>query len=100
MSGPTDKTYGGLTLDQIKGIYCPNGNKSPHGLICELAAEVERLRAVSAELMEALREAEECFDARADAEYHTDSPQPTGNEEMRLLVLVRDAIAKAKGEKT
>ena len=46
MSGPTDKTYGGLTLAEIKRIWCPNGNQSPPGVICELANEIERLEAV------------------------------------------------------
>ena len=47
--------------------------------------EITRLR-------EALKECEEYFDQRADAEYFTDSPTPIPNEEMKMLVLVRDAL--------
>ena len=42
-----------------------------------------------------LRQCEEYFDARADAEYFPDQATPVGNEEMGLLVDVRAAIAKA-----
>lgn len=44
------------------------------------------------DVIEALQEAEAYFDKRADAEYFTDRPQPVGNEEMRLLCLVRKAL--------
>ncbi|ANK73760.1 hypothetical protein FA04_14695 [Ensifer adhaerens] len=46
-------------------------------------------------LIEALRECEEYFDNRADAEYFPDSAAPRPNEEMKLLQVVRDAIRKA-----
>jgi hypothetical protein len=52
MSGPTDKTYGGLTLAEIKRIWCPNGNQSPPGVICELADEIERLQTALAGLVD------------------------------------------------
>jgi hypothetical protein len=47
-------------------------------------------------IIEALEECHEYFDGRADAEYTTDSASPTGNEEMRLLVQVNDALALAR----
>jgi hypothetical protein len=55
-------------------------------------------REANAHLLEALRECEEFFDQRADAEYFIDSPTPVGNAEMKMLVLVREALAKATGE--
>lgn len=39
-----------------------------------------------------LRECEAYFEERADAEYFPDSPIPSGNEEMRLLVEVHTAL--------
>lgn len=50
---------------------------------------VKRMR----EMKSALQACEAYFEERADAEYFTDSPDPAGNEEMRLLVEVRQAIA-------
>lgn len=44
----------------------------------------------------ALEEVQEYFDARADAEYFTDVAGPVGNEEMRLLTIVRAALAGVK----
>ncbi|MEZ0003816.1 hypothetical protein [Sinorhizobium fredii] len=58
-------------------------------------AELRALRPRLEALTEALRECEEFFDDRADAEYFTDSAAPHPNEEMKLLTLVRDAIRKA-----
>jgi hypothetical protein len=49
------------------------------------------------ELIEALRECEDYFDERADAEYHPGQDAPTGNEEMRMLVTVRSALSKLEG---
>lgn len=40
----------------------------------------------------ALRDCEEYFDNRADAEYFTDSARLVGNEEMHMLSIVRDAL--------
>jgi len=40
----------------------------------------------------ALRECEAYFEERADAEYFTDSPTPSGNEEERLLISVQAAL--------
>lgn len=54
-----------------------------------------RLIAAAPELIDVLRECEEYFDQRADAEYFPDSAAPHPNEEMKLLTLVRDAIGKA-----
>lgn len=47
------------------------------------------------DVVEALQECEAYFDNRADAEYFTDSPYPKPNEEMRLLVMVREVLRKA-----
>jgi hypothetical protein len=47
-------------------------------------------------LAAALRECEAYFEQRADAEYFPDCATPTGNEEMTLLCLVRDALRRAK----
>jgi hypothetical protein len=57
-----------------------------------------RLIAAAPDQNEALIEVETYFAERADAEYFTDSASPVGNEEMRLLVIVRAALAKATGE--
>lgn len=43
-----------------------------------------------------LEEVEEYFSQRADAEYFTDRADPVGNEEMRLLGYVRNAISELK----
>ncbi len=51
----------------------------------DLYAEVQRLR-------EALRECEDYFDNRADAEYTPERAAPQGNEEMRMLGVVRAAL--------
>lgn len=50
---------------------------------------LRQLRAVRS----ALGECAEYFEQRADAEYFTDNASPVGNEEMRLLVEVQQAIA-------
>lgn len=42
--------------------------------------------------IEVLQECREYFEQRADAEYFSDSPTPSGNEEMRLLVMVEQAV--------
>lgn len=44
-------------------------------------------------VLEALENAGEYFDQRADAEYFTDSPGPVGNEEMTRLTEIKEAIA-------
>lgn len=46
-------------------------------------------------LIDALRECEEYFDGRADAEFSPSSSRPRTNEEMRLLIVVREALRKA-----
>lgn len=61
----------------------------------KLLAELSNQATVNADLAETLRDAEEYFDQRADAEYLPDQAAPVGNEEMSLLVDIRAAIAKA-----
>jgi hypothetical protein len=56
------------------------------------AAWVKTSSSRGAGLIDALRECEEYFDSRADAEYFTDSAAPVPNEEMKLLTIVRDAL--------
>ncbi len=57
-----------------------------------LLKERDEARPQVAGLREALQEVEDYMDQRADAEYFTDSPAPVGNEEMRLLGLVRAVL--------
>lgn len=52
---------------------------------------IKRMR----QMKSALQECESYFEERADAEYFTDSPDPCGNAEMRLLMEVRDALLNA-----
>ena len=47
---------------------------------------------------EALKEVREYFRQRADAEYAPEKPAPAGNEEMRLLTIVEQAINHVNGE--
>lgn len=35
------------------------------------------------------------FDGRADAEYFTDSPSPVPNHDMRILVMIDEALKEA-----
>lgn len=58
--------------------------------------EIARLIAASPDMLEALYEAEEYFDNRADADHDETGFVP--NEEMKLLTVVRAAIAKATGQ--
>ena len=58
------------------------------------AAFIIKAANAHADLIDALRECEEYFDSRADAEYFTDSAAPVPNEEMKLLTLVRDALLR------
>ena len=46
-----------------------------------------------ADVREALEEVEDYFDQRADAEYLPGQAAPVGNEEMRMLCIVREALA-------
>ena len=62
------------------------------------AIGVRQARDCVAETLDALRETETYFADRADAESFTDSPSPYGNEEMRLLCIVRSALARAGDE--
>jgi hypothetical protein len=55
--------------------------------------KIARLAAAAPDLLEALRQCEEYFDARADADLDQDGYVP--NEEMQMLVEIRAAIAKA-----
>ena len=45
-----------------------------------------------ADAIDILITCEEYFEQRADAEYFTDSPHPHPNEEMRLLVAIREVL--------
>lgn len=58
----------------------------------------KRARHNALELLGVLEEVEEYFDQRADAEYLPGQAAPIGNEEMRLLTIVRAALAKSKSE--
>jgi repressor LexA len=60
------------------------------------AIDVVRRHDVTASLVGVLREAEEYFDSRADADGRPDGSF-VGNEEMRLLVSIRDVLAQAGG---
>lgn len=50
------------------------------------------------EMLEYLRDMEDYFKERADAEYFTDSASGVPNEEMRMLVKVREAIEKTENQ--
>lgn len=68
---------------------CPRGDDAvqcPHvGAALEADERIVLMR-------EVLDRCEDYFEKRADAEYFTDSPFPHGNEEMTLLVDVREAL--------
>lgn len=51
-------------------------------------------------VLEALENAGEYFDQRADAEYFTDGSSPVGNEEMTRLSEIKEAIAAYHGRAT
>jgi len=86
------------------GVYGPDGE-----IVFALAyarpderpeAECEanaHLIAAAPEMLEALREALEYFDGKADAEYLPGRAAPVGNREMQLCGEIRAAIAKAEG---
>ena len=61
-------------------------------LLCEIDHWKERVN--EAETL--LRDCEEYFDQRADAEYFTDSPAPVGNEEMNMLTAIRAFLETKK----
>lgn len=65
-------------------------------LMAQGAERIEELRQTRDLLCDVLRECEEYFDQRADAEYFTDSPSPVGNEEMKMLCLIRETLKRAK----
>lgn len=70
----------------------------PETAVCRLNQSQEadaRLIAAAPELLEALYEAEEYFDNRADADHDETGFVP--NKEMKLLVSIRAAITKAEG---
>lgn len=64
----------------------------------QLRQKNKQLRAALTKAAAALAEADEYFDQRADAEYFTDSAAPVGNEEMRILTEIRDALAACSGQ--
>jgi hypothetical protein len=51
----------------------------------------EKLKTINSELLEALKECEEYFDNKADADY---AEWHIANEEMKLLIVIRNAIQK------
>ena len=53
------------------------------------------IEAQNRDLLEALKECEEYFDQRADADHNGE--RYVGNAEMKMLTVVRDAIARAGG---
>lgn len=55
-----------------------------------------QIEAAAPDLLEALAECEEYFDNRADADWDAEDGF-IPNKEMRLLSLVREALAKAEG---
>lgn len=66
----------------------------------EASAEWEAnaaLIAAAPEMRDALERAREYFAERAEAEYFTDRASPVPNEEMRILVEIDEALAKAEG---
>lgn len=73
----------------IADVWSPSGD----------VASNSHLIAAAPEMLAALREVEEFLDDQAEAEYFTDRASPVPNQAMRLLVEVREAIAKAEGAK-
>lgn len=55
-----------------------------------------RLIAAAPEMFEALKECEEYFDQRADADQPHGCDSPIPNEEMKLLMAIRAALSKAE----
>lgn len=79
-------------LLRISGQFVQLGEKLPSLLAQARAAEV--MAETVSSLRDVLSSCEEYFDQRADAEYSTDSAMPSGNEEMRLLCAVREALGR------
>lgn len=71
---------------------CPNDNGNWR--------DDARLISAAPEMLDALKEALEYFDDKADAEYLPGKAAPVGNREMKLAGEIRAAIAKATGGKS
>jgi len=95
-----------LNRANLSGANLSRANLSgAAGLICEIPTSFDddplaepdaRLIAAAPDLLEALAECEEYFDNRADADWDAEDGF-IPNKEMRLLSLVREALAKAEG---
>lgn len=74
-----------------------DGREIGHSVSRKVARDIasELIGAAAPDLLETLRECEEYFDNRADAEYFPDSAAPVPNKEMTLLTAIREAIGKA-----
>ena len=82
----------------VKYLDHPDIKAMPFAVRAEVVAKRDRLKAINAELVAALGEAEEYFDQHADAEYLPGRAAPIGNEEMGLLTEIRAALDKARKE--
>jgi len=80
---------------KLCSIIPMNGRERRYDAECHATA---RLISASPEMFEALEEMEEYLDQRADADQPPGYDAPIGNEEMRLLMTVRSALSKARGE--
>lgn len=80
--------------EMMEAMHKASGQPERESFLSKLFTPAQPDRdAVMAELIEALDEAEDYFENRADAEHGQDGPLP--NTEMILLVKVREALAKA-----
>lgn len=79
-------------LDTPFGVAKIAGIGNAFAMVDDLDAHATALEAENAKLRDVLKECEEYFDQRADAEYFTDSAAPVGNAEMSMLVMVRKAL--------
>ena len=70
---------------------CPNANATWR--------EDARKCAAVPEMLEALRDALEYFNERADAEYLPGRAAPVGNREMQIAGAIRHVLAKAERDK-
>lgn len=61
-----------------------------------LSLQVANLKIINAELLEALEECEEYFDNKADYRGMDEEGRLEPDNEMKMLIIVRNAIQKAK----
>lgn len=87
--GPWADICGYITIRSGRNVASVNSHNTTEGKANAL------LIASAPDLIDVLRECEEYFDQRADAEYFPDSAAPHPNKEMSLLKAIRDAIGKA-----